>query len=67
MNLEYSSEYARFGRAHGYDDWRAKNNFLDSPHLIAELGSLAFLSAFYRYMTPIFPQPSVHEVVVGHW
>ena len=42
-------------------------NYLNAPELVSNYAELGFLSAFYRYMTPIYPNPSVHAVVTKLW
>ena len=59
MSLKYSTEDARVGRAaYGYKD--SHEIFLERPSLVKETTRFIFLSAFYKYMTPIYPQPSAH-------
>ena len=64
MNLKHSTEYARFGKAvYGYKD--SHKIFLERPSLIKDTTRFVFLSAFYKYMTPIYPKPSAHQVVTA--
>ena len=42
-------------------------NYLNAPELVSNNADLGYLSAFYRYMTPIYPSPSVHAVVTHLW
>ena len=64
MNLEYSTTYGRFSRAKNPETFNGKMNYLNAPERLSNDPDLAFLSAFYRYMTPDFPSPSAHAVVV---
>lgn len=41
------------------------STYLRNPDAIAQTGGLAFLSAFWFYMSPSSPKPSIHETVVG--
>ena len=66
MNLKHSTEYARFGKAvYGHKD--SHKIFLERPSLVKDTTRFVFLSAFYKYMTPIYPKPSAHQVVTGQW
>ena len=67
MNLEYSTVYGRFSRAKNPETWNGKMNYLNAPDLVSNGAELGYLSAFYRYMTPIYPNPSVHAVVTQLW
>ena len=40
---------------------------LTNPERVAQEGWLAISSAFWFYMTPQSPKPSMHEVVTGFW
>ena len=67
MNLEYSTTYGRFSRAKNPETWNGKMNYLNAPDRLSQDADLAYLSAFYRYMTPEYPNPSVHAVVTELW
>ena len=42
-------------------------NYLNAPELVSNDAELGYLSAFYQYMTPVYPNPSVHAVVTRLW
>ncbi|GAA4825329.1 glycoside hydrolase family 19 protein [Algivirga pacifica] len=44
-----------------------KSVLLDNPDLITEDAALAFQTAIWFWMTPQFPKPSCHDVMVGNW
>ncbi len=44
-----------------------KNNLLSSPELVVQDGALAFQTAIWFWMTPQYPKPSAHDVMVGNW
>ena len=42
-------------------------NLLEHPSDVASDGFLAFAAAFWTYMTPVSPMPSMHNVVTGFY
>lgn len=44
-----------------------KNVLLKNPDLVATDGRLSMMSAFWFYMTPQSPKPSMHDIVTGYW
>ncbi|WP_156152579.1 glycoside hydrolase family 19 protein [Flammeovirga sp. OC4] len=44
-----------------------KNVLLANPERVIEDGALAFQTAIWFWMTPQFPKPSAHDVMVGNW
>ncbi|UTW62898.1 hypothetical protein KFE98_01705 [bacterium SCSIO 12741] len=44
-----------------------KNVLLSNPDLVASDGVLAFQTAIWFWMTPQYPKPSCHDVMVGNW
>ncbi|MBB6462869.1 glycoside hydrolase family 19 protein [Flammeovirga kamogawensis] len=44
-----------------------KNILLANPEKVIEDGALAFQTAIWFWMTPQFPKPSAHDVMVGNW
>lgn len=61
FQLSWNYNYGAFGLVMDGD----VSKYLKNPEEIATNGELAFLSAFWFYMTPSSPKPSIHEVVVG--
>jgi len=45
----------------------SKTTYLNNPEKLATDGSVSMLSAFYFYMTPKGPKPSMHEVAAGFY
>merc|ERR1712093_186613 len=45
----------------------SKTTYLNNPEKLATNGTVSMLSAFYFYMTPKGPKPSMHEVVTGFY
>ena len=50
---------------YGFKD--SEHLFLERPTLIRDTPRLVFLSALYKYMTPVFPNPSAHQIVTDQW
>ncbi|WP_281614391.1 glycoside hydrolase family 19 protein [Flammeovirga sp. SubArs3] len=44
-----------------------KNILLANPESVIQDGALAFQTAIWFWMTPQFPKPSAHDVMVGNW
>ena len=44
-----------------------KHVLLGAPERVADEGWLAIASAFWFYVTPQSPKPSMHDVVAGFW
>ncbi|NME68683.1 glycoside hydrolase family 19 protein [Flammeovirga aprica] len=44
-----------------------KNVLLANPERVIEDGALAFQTAIWFWMTPQYPKPSAHDVMVGNW
>lgn len=63
--LSYNYNYITFGQeVFGFDKGDILKN---NPDLIAKDGRLALLSAFFFYMTPQPPKPSMHEIDTKAW
>ena len=66
MRFRGSTPYSRFSKAvYGY--YESYNVLLEKPDLVKDVPRFAYLSALYEYMTPVFPYPSMHQIVVGQW
>ena len=61
--LSYPYNYGLYSRAMFNDP----DILLKNPSLVAEKGWLAISSAFWFYVTPQSPKPSMHDVVVGYF
>jgi len=61
FQLSWNYNYGAFGLVMDGDI----EKYLKNPDAITNDGGLAFLSAFWFYMTPSSPKPSIHEVAVG--
>ncbi len=44
-----------------------KNVLLSNPERVLQDGALAFQTAIWFWMTPQYPKPSAHDVMVGNW
>lgn len=44
-----------------------KNVLLNNPEMVVNDGALAFQTAIWFWMTPQYPKPSAHAVMVGDW
>lgn len=60
LPLYYNTKYGSIGKALKFD-------FLGYPGLVANNATVAWATAIYQWMTPIAPNPSAHEVMVGKW
>lgn len=63
FQLSHSYNYGPFS----YIMTGSIRTYLDAPELLATDGQVSMLSAFYFYMTPQSPKPSMHEVAVGFY
>jgi len=61
--LSWNYNYGPFSRTM-FDD---QSVLLDAPQKVAEEGWLAIASAFWFYVTPQSPKPSMHDIVSGFW
>lgn len=65
--LSYNFNYGPFS----YALFKDVNVLLETPSLVVAKddvnGWMAFASAFWFYMTPQSPKPSMHDAVVGFW
>lgn len=61
--LSWNYNYGQFSEA-----WfGSKDSLLAHPELLAEDAVLSFASALWFWMTPQFPKPSCHDIMVGNW
>lgn len=44
-----------------------KNVLLKNPEIVAADGKIGFMTAILFWMTPQFPKPSAHDVIVNKW
>ncbi|MEN7550769.1 glycoside hydrolase family 19 protein [Rapidithrix thailandica] len=44
-----------------------KNIMLNNPEMVIQDGALAFQTGIWFWMTPQYPKPSAHDVMVGNW
>jgi hypothetical protein len=61
--LSWNYNYGQFSEA-WYGD---KNTLLKNPDLLSENAILSFASAIWFWMTPQFPKPSCHDIMVNNW
>lgn len=61
--LSWNYNYGQFSEA-----WfGSKDSLLSHPELLSENAVLSFASALWFWMTPQFPKPSCHDIMVGNW
>jgi hypothetical protein len=61
--LSWNYNYGQFSEA-----WfGSKDILLSHPELLSENSILSFAAALWFWMTPQFPKPSCHDVMVGKW
>ncbi len=68
--LSYNGNYGRFSWGFlGGGSSSSSFAFLERPSLLLDNAyiNMAFVNAFWFYMTPISQKPSMHEVVTGLW
>lgn len=63
FQLSWNYNYGQFSEA-----WFGnKDSLLLHPELISQDPVLSFASAIWFWMTPQFPKPSCHDVIIGKW
>jgi hypothetical protein len=61
--LTWNYNYGQFSEA-----WfGSKDTLLLHPELLSEEPVLSFASAIWFWMTPQFPKPSCHDIMIGKW
>ena len=63
--LKTNSFYGQFGRAYWFDRNNGDKRFLQFPKWLSVESGMSFTSALWRYMTPQYPKPSIHDVIIG--
>jgi len=63
IQLSYNYNYGPASE-HIFGD---KNILLSNPELVSSDAAIAFMTAIWFWMTPQFPKPSAHDVIVGNW
>jgi len=63
MQLSWNYNYGQFGEAWFGD----KDSLLRNPDLLSTDSVLSFASAIWFWMTPQYPKPSCHDIMVGNW
>lgn len=63
VQLSWNYNYGKFSEV-----WFGnKDSLLKNPSELAQDPVLAFVSAIWFWMTPQFPKPSCHDIMVGSW
>lgn len=63
VQLSWNYNYGKFSEA-----WFGnKDTLLENPGLLSNDPVLSFASAIWFWMTPQFPKPSCHDIMVGNW
>ncbi|MEI9934437.1 MAG: chitinase [Ferruginibacter sp.] len=61
--LSWNYNYGQFSEA-----WfGTKDTLLQHPDLLSKDPGLSFASAIWFWMTPQFPKPSCHDIIIGKW
>lgn len=61
--LSWNYNYGQFSEA-----WfGSKDTLLQHPELLSKYPVLSFASAIWFWMTPQFPKPSCHDIMIGKW
>lgn len=61
--LTWNYNYGQFSEAWFGD----KDSLLRHPELLSQDPILSFASAIWFWMTPQFPKPSCHDIMIGNW
>ena len=61
--LSWNYNYGQFSEAW----YGTKDSLLQHPEWLAQNPVLSFASAIWFWMTPQFPKPSCHDIMVGTW
>ena len=67
IGIKKSKTYALFSRAWYQDRHDGQDVLLQSPESIKNDPIMLFASAFWRYMVPVKPAPSPHQVAAGFY
>lgn len=63
VQLSWNYNYGKFSEV-----WfGSKDSLLANPSELAQDPVMAFVSAIWFWMTPQFPKPSCHDIMVGKW
>jgi len=63
IQLSYNYNYGPASE-HIFGD---KNILLSEPELVSTDAAISFMTAIWFWMTPQYPKPSAHDVIVGNW
>jgi hypothetical protein len=61
--LTWNYNYGQFSEAW----YGTKDSLLEHPDLLSKDPLLSFASALWFWMTPQYPKPSCHDIIVGKW
>jgi hypothetical protein len=61
--LTWNYNYGQFSEAW----YGSKDTLLQHPELLSRDPILSFASALWFWMTPQFPKPSCHDIIIGKW
>jgi hypothetical protein len=67
IGLRDNDMYGMFSRAYNQDVFSGETVLLEDPSSLTSDPLEMFTSAFWRYMTPFRPAPSLHAIVVGNY
>src|SRR5450755_4272722 len=63
LQFSWNYNYGQFSEA-----WFGnKDTLLENPDLLSKDPVISFASAIWFWMTPQFPKPSCHDIMVGNW
>jgi hypothetical protein len=61
--LSWNYNYGQFSQAW----YGSKDTLLQNPELLSKDAVVSFASAIWFWMTPQFPKPSCHDIIIGKW
>jgi hypothetical protein len=67
LGLKTNELYGKFADAYYHMEFSGADLLLEDPDTLFADPLVAFSSALWRYMTPVDPAPSMHEVAMGHY
>lgn len=64
--LSYNVNYGLLSKS-AFGGIDGASTLLDNPDMLLTDGALSFYSAFWYYMWPQYPKPSLHDVMLGYF
>lgn len=65
--LSFNTNYGQFSNAVLEMGLLDEESILKQPDLLTTDGEMSFMSAFWFYMYPQYPKPSMHDAILGYF